>query len=79
MASRQWAQKRSDCQGRFPAEQIYDVSERKMQCSGSMTFWCGSGSGSADPNFKKSFPVYYFLGYLYIIFKEKSQKDVTKQ
>ncbi len=21
----------------------------KNQCSGSMTFWCGSGSGSADP------------------------------
>jgi len=20
-----------------------------FQCSGSMTFWCGSGSGSADP------------------------------
>jgi hypothetical protein len=25
------------------------ATERGMQCSGSMTFWCGSGSGSADP------------------------------
>jgi hypothetical protein len=24
-------------------------TDRKKQCCGSMTFWCGSGSGSADP------------------------------
>ncbi len=24
-------------------------NNKKKQCSGSMTFWCGSGSGSADP------------------------------
>jgi hypothetical protein len=32
--------------GRPPGRKIYFTEE---QCSGSMTFWCGSGSGSADP------------------------------
>ncbi len=29
--------------------QILNTFSTVKQCSGSMTFWCGSGSGSADP------------------------------
>ncbi len=28
---------------------FHAISLEKYQCSGCMTFWCGSGSGSADP------------------------------
>ncbi len=80
----------------------------KKQRSGSMTFWCWSGSGSADPclwlmdsdpdaypdpaifvidlqdanktNFKtKAFLLITFWRYIYIIFKDKNPKEVTKQ
>jgi hypothetical protein len=80
----------------------------RRQCSGSMKFWCGSGtsSGSADQclelidpdadpdtsifitdlqdankktNVKKRiFPVYYFLRYLYKIFKDKKMSQNSR-
>ncbi len=31
------------------ANYVSEVLSTAKQCSGSMTFWCGSGSGSADP------------------------------
>jgi hypothetical protein len=72
------------------------------QCCGSMPFWGGSGSGSADPcllmdpdpaifvfdfqdaNEKLFFVIKVFLlitfcTYIYIIFKDKKSKEVTKQ
>ncbi len=33
----------------FLNAEIFKFGLPFFQCSGSMTFWCGSGSGSADP------------------------------
>ncbi len=74
---------------RRPKIQFLDV--QFYQCCGSMTFWCGSGSGfcyfrhwpskcQQKINLKKSFSAYYFLKlHVHYFSKIKSQKDVTKQ
>jgi hypothetical protein len=55
-----------------------------FQCCGSMTFWCGSGCGSEScqqkTNLKKKFScILLFEGTFTSFFKDKSQKEVTKQ
>ncbi len=58
-----WRNRRQECRGRAPPRLSPPAAgslrswnspppgscHQQQQCCGSMTFWCGSGSGSADP------------------------------